>query len=504
MAEPLKTSLAVLLIVAATAILGTTPAYTSAATLTVLTEELPPLNYTQDGKLTGFSVDVVRELQRRVGNTDPITVVPWARGYKEALEKPNTVLFSTVRTQERESLFQWVGPLVRWQYVFYKKRGSPIRLNTLKDARRVGSIATYRDDAREQFLRERGFDNLDSSPKLVSCARKLMEGRVDLWLDSNLTASQVMRQIGFNGDEIEPALAFKSNYLYIAFSRSTSAAIVQHWQIALDEMNRDRSFADIYQRWLPDETPPASDGLRAAARDIRLAVYTEDLPPYNFVKEGRVTGFSVDLVREIMRRVSTIAPIQVVPWSRGYQKALEEPNVALFSTVRSAQRETLFKWVGPIATNENAFYARAGSDITLTTLDDAKKMESIGTYQDDVNEQFLRKNGFTNLYSHSNPLAILRNLLAGRIQLAIMDKLSVSQLLRQAGLQSDAIKPVLTTRNTAFLYVAFSQQTPDALTQLWQDALDSIHEDGTFARIYQSWLQGAPASGANNVTGIAR
>ena len=175
-----------------------------------------------------------------------------------------------------------------------------------------------------------------------------MEGRVDLWLDSNLTARQVMRQIGFSGDEIEPVLAFESNYLYIAFSRTTPATIVQRWQAALDAMNHDQTFARIYQRWLPDETPPASDGLRAAARDIRLSVYTEDLPPYNFVNKGRLTGFSVDLVREIMQRVGTIAPIQVVPWSRGYQKAMEEPNVALFSTVRSTQRETQFKWVGPL------------------------------------------------------------------------------------------------------------------------------------------------------------
>ncbi|NJN47057.1 MAG: transporter substrate-binding domain-containing protein [Candidatus Competibacteraceae bacterium] len=392
---------------------------------------------------------------------------------------------------------------MRWQYVFYKKQGSPIRLNTLKDARRVGSIATYRDDAREQFLLERGFDNLDSSPKLVSCARKLMEGRVDLWLDSNLTARQVMRQIGLSGDEIEPALAFKSNYLYIAFSHSTSASIVERWQTALDDMNRDQSFADIFGRWWPDETPPASDGLRATARDIRLAVYTEDLPPYNFLRDGELTGFSVDLVREIMQRVGSVTPIQVVPWSRGYQKALEGPNVALFSTVRSAQRERLFKWVGPLATNENALYARAGSGITLTALDEAKLIDSIGTYQDDVNEQFLRENGFTNLYSHSTPLAILRNLLAGRIQLAIMNKLSASRLLHQAGLQTDSIEPVLTTRNTP-LYVAFSLNTPNALTQLWQDALDGLHEDGTFARVYQSWLQGMPALGAHTVIGVDR
>ena len=170
---------AILLALALATVNGLAVPSVIAQRLTLLTEELPPLNFTDQGALTGLSVDVVHEIQSRVGNTDPIEVVPWARGYKDIQEMPNTVLFSTTRTEDRERLFQWVGPLARWEYVFYKKRGSSITLDTLDAARDVGSIATYRDDAREQFLKERGFTNLDSSPKPMSCAQKLLEGRVD-------------------------------------------------------------------------------------------------------------------------------------------------------------------------------------------------------------------------------------------------------------------------------------------------------------------------------------
>lgn len=220
-----------------------------AAELTLLTEDLPPLNFTRDGELTGLSVDVVRELQRRLGNQDSITMVPWARGYRAVMEQPNVVLFSTTRTEEREGLLKWVGPLVRWDYVFYKKRGSPIQLTTLDDARAVSSIATYRDDAREQFLLQHGFTNLDSSPRLVSCARKLLEGRVDLWLDSNLTAPQIMEQIGHDAQDLEPVLTVHSNHLYIAFSRQTDDAVVERWQETLDAIKADGTYDRIQQRW---------------------------------------------------------------------------------------------------------------------------------------------------------------------------------------------------------------------------------------------------------------
>ena len=54
--------------------------------MTILTENLPPLNYVDDGVLVGPSVEIVREIQRRVGSDAPIEVYPWARAYKMALE----------------------------------------------------------------------------------------------------------------------------------------------------------------------------------------------------------------------------------------------------------------------------------------------------------------------------------------------------------------------------------------------------------------------------------
>ncbi|MGD8313299.1 MAG: hypothetical protein PVI17_01035, partial [Syntrophobacterales bacterium] len=56
------------------------------AELIILTENLPPLNYVEDGVLVGPSVDTVKEIQRRVGSQEEIKVYPWARAYQMALE----------------------------------------------------------------------------------------------------------------------------------------------------------------------------------------------------------------------------------------------------------------------------------------------------------------------------------------------------------------------------------------------------------------------------------
>ena len=81
--------------------------------LTLLCEEDPPDQYVNaKGELDGYVYQVVREIQRRIGNKDPIRMVNWSGAYDLAQNQPNVLLFSMNRTKEREKLFQWIGCLL--------------------------------------------------------------------------------------------------------------------------------------------------------------------------------------------------------------------------------------------------------------------------------------------------------------------------------------------------------------------------------------------------------
>jgi len=118
-----------------------------AGELELITEELPPFNYTDEGQLTGVTVSVVREILRRLDIEDTIAVMPWARGYQRLCSEPNVVLFTTARTPERETLFHWVGPLYFSRLAFYARQSDPISIDSLDDAKRVKAIATYNQDS---------------------------------------------------------------------------------------------------------------------------------------------------------------------------------------------------------------------------------------------------------------------------------------------------------------------------------------------------------------------
>jgi polar amino acid transport system substrate-binding protein len=452
--------------------------------LTIISEEGPPFNFSEDGVLTGSSTEVVREILRRLNMPDNIKVLTWARGYNLALTKPNIVLFSTTRTKERENLFHWVGPIFKVRFGFYAKKGSGLHLKTLEDAKKVSSIATYKDDVREQLLRAQGFTNLDSSKSPVSNLKKLISGRVGLWLFDNLGVPLIARQIGIDPEEVELVLPFQDHYSYIAISKTTPEAVVNEWQQTLDDMKLDGTFDRISGKWLPKDSIPGSQTGVPAIQEGRgeLEIYTEDSPPGNYLVSGKPVGFAVEVVREILRRNQQPDNIQVVPWARGYTLAFTRPNVALFSTTRLPQREELFKWVGPLYSQTWGFYGKKGSGLQIKSLDDAKKVPLIGTYSLDAKEQFLQSKGFHNLVSTNKNIANIRHLMQGNIDLWVSSDFNMPYQVQQAGVNPDQLELVYPFRKVKN-YIALSIQTPDDLIRKWQQTLDEIKKDGTYARI---------------------
>ena len=219
------------------------------AELTILTENLPPLNYVKDGVLVGPSVEIVKEIQRRVGSHEQIKVYPWARAYRMALEDENVVLFGTTHTKVRHDKFKWVGPLATKRDILVAKKGSGIKINTLEDAKKVKRIGTLRDDTRERLLKRHGFTNLEPVSDEQKNAKKLVLGRIDLWTYKIPGLRTVCELAGVDYNEVEEVYSLREIDVSIAFSKKTSDAIVQKWKNAFNEMLADGTIMQIRKKW---------------------------------------------------------------------------------------------------------------------------------------------------------------------------------------------------------------------------------------------------------------
>jgi polar amino acid transport system substrate-binding protein len=221
-----------------------------AQTLRIYCEDDRPLQYYDaENKLTGFSVELVKELQKRVGNTDKIQVVPWARGLVKIDHDSNTLLFSMARTPEREALYQWIGPITINAYGFYAKADSQLKINSLEEIKKIGLVGVYRDDIRDKRLTSLGFTNLDRATSSISSFKKLMLGRIAMYVDSKNGVEDLANASGYKASDVKLIFPFFTTELYIAASKTTDPAVVAQWNQALDSMKKDKSFLKLQKKY---------------------------------------------------------------------------------------------------------------------------------------------------------------------------------------------------------------------------------------------------------------
>ncbi len=228
------------------------PAEVPPGVFQLVTEEYPPVTFMKAGKPSGLVTDMVREIAARQGIPDNIRLTSWKNAYNMALLYPNVVLFSAERTPERESLFHWVGPVGKNSAILYARKGSGTKISSLEEARKVAAIGTTTDWFTEQQLKREGFNNLLSSPDPRANVRQLMNGEVQLSVFTDVTVPEIVREAGYDMDDLEPVFTVGRTYFYIALSRDTPTDVVAAWKSTLERLKQDGTFARIYRSYLPE------------------------------------------------------------------------------------------------------------------------------------------------------------------------------------------------------------------------------------------------------------
>lgn len=224
----------------------------SASQIQLLTEDWSPYQIKTNGVPSGISYDIVKEMQKIVGDTKKIKFYPWNRGYNMTLTKDHYALFSTARTKERENLFKWVGPLTNLNLVFYKLKSNTKIYNTLEDAKNAKAIAVTKNDASEQILSGLGFTNLNVKTGGASQINitKLLKGKVELWPSGYYSGQYRIKQLGVQDKVvITKAPAYLTMPLSIAFSKNTPDEVIVKWQKALDELKSNGIYDKILSKY---------------------------------------------------------------------------------------------------------------------------------------------------------------------------------------------------------------------------------------------------------------
>jgi hypothetical protein len=134
------------------------------------------------------------------------------------------------------------------------------------------------------------------------------------------------------------------------------------------------------------------------AQALKLTVYTEEFPPFNYTQGNKITGVSTEVVIRVLAKAGIDAEIKSLPWKESFKLAQKLPNTLIYSIARHKKRENLFKWIGIITPSTYSVVALASrTDIRIHRLEDLKGYR-IGTTIDDITETWLAGKGFEPFY----------------------------------------------------------------------------------------------------------
>jgi len=226
-----------------------------------------------------------------------------------------------------------------------------------------------------------------------------------------------------------------------------------------------------YMTALPASFANADDPFRD------LNFITENYAPFNFKEGGILQGSAVEILLRmfaVAKSSKTADDVEVLPWSRGYRLAQTEKNTVLFVTTRTAARENLFKWVGPLLPTKISIIAKKAKKFRLNGLDELSKYR-IAAVRDDIGELLLKTNGVdpNSIFPTRSSENAAKIVAYGRVDMWAYEENVAMWNLKALGESADDYE-VLWVLEEGDVYFAVQKDTDDALVRALQDALDQV------------------------------
>jgi polar amino acid transport system substrate-binding protein len=175
----------------------------------VVTESWYPYNYLdKDGNVVGKSTLAVKEILAAAGIDYSIDVYPWARAFNLAKTRTHVLIYSILRTPDREKFFYWFCPISNLEsHQIYKLTSrDDIIVNVEQDIKKY-TISATRDTFLHQYMLGLGLVdgvNLQINSEDTRATKMFFAGRVDLIADLESSMERTLTRKGLDKSIVTP------------------------------------------------------------------------------------------------------------------------------------------------------------------------------------------------------------------------------------------------------------------------------------------------------------
>lgn len=212
----------------------------------ILTSAAPPF-VSEDGK-SGISVDIVKEIFKRSNQKYEFKTMPLARALDQAANKANHCVLPVQRSQEKETTYRWISPVLVTQSALFSNSDAPVPLSVLTDARDM-SIGVLRGSDEEQYLKGNGFPKIQEANDELNNAKKLGSKRMQLWATDSILGPYYAKKAGIS---VKQEVAFRSTLRALACHIDMPESVVESLSNSLKSMYSDGTVKKIFTEYTKD------------------------------------------------------------------------------------------------------------------------------------------------------------------------------------------------------------------------------------------------------------
>ena len=222
------------------------------------------------------------------------------------------------------------------------------------------------------------------------------------------------------------------------------------------------------------------------SQNIILA--TDELPPYSFYDNGRLTGIAVNIVRELMQMDGYSGKISMLPWKRALNY-LESHPVLFFPFAMPSFLKTDCKLIGPIMIDSFVFAVHSSDKRFFQNIEDFKSIQ-IGVNGGTPTSIRLQHLGFQNVQNvNSEKLNAKKLVLGRRIDAWYCPYLILLYTMRRENISEKLIRIEYKDIDVE-MFIGASSKVPVETIERWQRNFDEMKENGSYQSvIYKSILQ---------------
>ncbi len=198
-----------------------------------------------------FQIELIREMMTLVGYPKKtFSIYPFRRGLLAVQTKENIAFFNAARRPDREGTVKWVGPLQSDVVSFYEATGFPKNISTLDEAKKVNQICVLNGNAHDKFLVRNGFKNIYRAGNYEACFNMLVQGRVDLAVQTDTSFQETLTSSTISPDLISLSAQLYLSKGYLIMSLNIEDRVIEQWQGALDSLKNNGRYEQLYNKYM--------------------------------------------------------------------------------------------------------------------------------------------------------------------------------------------------------------------------------------------------------------